>query len=136
MSAAALILSMRTNFGAGVTAASFAEGMLRTAQASIAHQIRRGQPVAIALRSLLDLRLSDRVVRGRDVAARIEHGRWLADCECGGAEYVDLVLPILCCCSCWNRADGHQWRRVELPDRESRAEIERLLLIRPDSATR
>lgn len=65
------------------------------------------------------------------VKARVNHGRWIADCPvCGGAEFVWLDTPLLLCQSCWNAAVGGKWRTVKIP-REA-AQIERLLSVRPN----
>ena len=60
--------------------------------------------------------------------ARIDFGRWIADCECGGAEYVDPADPLFFCCSCGNQAHQGKARRVIFP--ENRAEIEAAVLER------
>lgn len=62
------------------------------------------------------------------VQARIDFGRWIADCECGGAEYVDPNEPIFFCMSCGNVDTGHAARRVIFP--QQRAEIEAEVLMR------
>lgn len=68
---------------------------------------------------------------GKPVVARIEQGAWLADCECGGAMFIDPDEPVFFCCNCGNRANAGKARPVTVPDAETRAEIERLLLERP-----
>lgn len=66
--------------------------------------------------------------------------RWIADCPTcrsygrTGSEYVWLSQPLMFCMSCCNVALGGEWRRVVVPP--NRAEIERLLLARPDPRTR
>jgi hypothetical protein len=66
--------------------------------------------------------------------------RWIAVCPaCQGrgrasAEYVWLTTPLMFCTRCCNADLGGKWRQVQLP--EERAEIERLLLLRPDPETR
>lgn len=63
------------------------------------------------------------------VDARIWQGQWIADCECGGASFVDPNEPIFFCLSCANRADNGRVRKVNFPiDREV---IEGLILERP-----
>jgi hypothetical protein len=52
----------------------------------------------------------------------------------GRAEYVWLATPLFFCTSCGNASIGGRWRPVAVP--ADRAEIERLLLARPDPATR
>lgn len=68
---------------------------------------------------------------GTPVQARIWQGQWIADCECGGASFVDPDEPIFFCFSCGNRRAGGNCRAVIFPDKDTRAEIERLLLDRP-----
>lgn len=49
---------------------------------------------------------------------RVDWGRWIADCPCGGAEMVWLEGPHqIWCAQCGNAALGGQWRPVALPDR-------------------
>lgn len=59
-----------------------------------------------------------------EVTARIDHGRWIADCECNGAEYVDPDEPIFFCLSCMNAANGGKLRPVKFPPVKIRAKIE------------
>jgi len=63
------------------------------------------------------------------VIARIDYGRWLADCECGGAELVSFKDPFFFCLSCGNFSCGGRARKVEFP--RIRAAIESELLRRP-----
>jgi len=65
------------------------------------------------------------------VQARIELGQWIADCECGGCEFVDPDEPIFFCFSCGNREHANMLRPVLFPNPEVRAEIEALILARP-----
>ena len=47
-------------------------------------------------------------------------GRWMARCECGGAEVVDQKEPVFMCCSCMNEEYGRQFRNVKFPqDKEA-----------------
>lgn len=69
------------------------------------------------------LRLIDQVA-GLTVLGRVEPGqvriagelvtvdRLLADCECGGAEYVSRAQPVFFCLSCGNATNGGRWRTV------------------------
>lgn len=66
---------------------------------------------------------------GRPVSARIWQGQWIADCECGGASFVDPLEPVFFCFSCGNRADHQEARPVIFPD--DRQLIEQLVLQRP-----
>jgi hypothetical protein len=61
------------------------------------------------------------------VKARIDFGRWIADCECNGAEYVDPDEPVFLCLSCLNQAHGGRLRRVIFPPEEIRKRIEERL---------
>ena len=63
------------------------------------------------------------------VGYRKMSGRWMATCECGGCEVVDQKTPIFMCCSCFNEADGRQYRRVLFP--VEMEEIEAILSERP-----
>jgi hypothetical protein len=67
----------------------------------------------------------------RPVKARIELGQVIADCECGGAEFVDKDEPLFYCFECYNRKDGGALRPVEFPSGEEWQEISRLVLMRP-----
>lgn len=71
--------------------------------------------------------------------ARVNSGRWIADCPtpgCGGAEYVDMDNPVFFCCECRNAPSGHQPIAVTVPDATSRSGIETALLKRPAPMTR
>lgn len=70
-------------------------------------------------------------VSARPVYARIELGQWVADCECGGCEFVDHTEPIFYCFSCANRDDASKVRPVVFPEPALREEIEALILARP-----
>ncbi len=63
------------------------------------------------------------------VKAQVNHGRWIAMCECNGAEEVDWRDPTFYCLSCGNMDYGGLLRPVEFP--ENREAIEVLLLKRP-----
>lgn len=62
------------------------------------------------------------------VKARIDYGRWIGDCECGGAEYVDPDEPIFYCQTCGNAAHNGFAREVVFPD--ARDSIEKAVLER------
>lgn len=80
-------------------------------------------------RALLETPFQDTEARGTPVFAEVDHGQWLALCECSGAEAVDYEEPIFFCFHCGNRANGGHPRPVIFPT--AREEIERLLLERP-----
>ncbi len=71
--------------------------------------------------------VNDRLA-GNPVYARIDFGRWIADCECGGAEYVDPDEPIFFCLSCGNSATSGRARQVVFP--EDRDKIEKEVMSR------
>ena len=71
------------------------------------------------------------MILGGPVLARVDFGRWIADCpDCGGAEYVDPREAIFYCFQCGNRANGGHARPVAFPPERERLEIEALLLER------
>ena len=60
------------------------------------------------------------------VDARINHGRWIADCPfCSGAEMVTPTDPRFFCMSCDNREVGGKWLGVRFPKEAN--EIEEIL---------
>jgi hypothetical protein len=63
------------------------------------------------------------------VAARIDAGRWLADCPagCGGAEMVSAADPVFLCVSC---GSDDKWWPVTFPN--NRAAIEAEVIKRAD----
>ena len=63
------------------------------------------------------------------VRARIWQGQWIADCECGGASFVEPEEPVFFCFSCANRTHNGRVRNAIFP--EQREEIEKLILLRP-----
>lgn len=63
------------------------------------------------------------------VAARVDFGRWIADCLCGGAAYVEPDDPVFWCSSCGN--DQHHGDLLTVMFPANREEIERELLTRP-----
>jgi hypothetical protein len=67
------------------------------------------------------------------VVARVAHNRWVADCECGGAETVADGHPFFCF-SCHNFGHNGRARLVEFPPRP--AAVEAYLLRRPDPLQR
>ena len=65
-----------------------------------------------------------------EVAARINHGRWLVDCVgCNSALVVDLSQLAFMCVECGNDHNGGKWLRVIVP--KNRKAIETALLKRP-----
>ena len=82
-------------------------------------------------RRLLDTPFVGGAPVGKPVMAEVNHGQWMAFCECGGAEAVDTDEPIFYCFNCGNRATKGRPRPVAFPPQQEREEIERLLLARP-----
>lgn len=83
----------------------------------------------VALAAQRGIRMSGKVSND-PVYARIDYGRWLADCECGGAGYVDPAnTNIFFCLVCGNHKHHGDFRPVIFPpDREA---IELEVLKRP-----
>ncbi|MFD9306142.1 hypothetical protein ACFWCB_26395 [Streptomyces sp. NPDC060048] len=54
---------------------------------------------------------------GASIYARINHGRWVADCVCGSAQVVTPEDPRLACPEC-----GYGWARVVFPEDTAAAE--------------
>lgn len=83
----------------------------------------------LAARRLLDTPFIGGAPVGEPVKAEVNHGQWVARCECGGVESVDQNEPIFYCFNCGNRRVAGRPRAVVFPlDVE---EIERVLLERP-----
>ena len=61
--------------------------------------------------------------------AYVNHGRWVVDCECGGAEFAFDEGLFMCQC-CWNAKHSNQLRRVLFP--RNRSKIEITLMMRPE----
>ncbi len=66
---------------------------------------------------------------GEPVLGYVNQGRWIAMCECGGAEAVDPDEPIFYCFTCGNATTDGAPRLVIFPD--EREQIEAELLKRP-----
>lgn len=135
------IETMRTAFHAAgheVDAVGFARAMLAVRQRAVSREFAEVGIVPSAAIEIARTELGDPTSprRDRPVAARVNAGRWIADCECGGAEYVDDQVRVFMCAACFNRADGSVWRRVIFPASPARRAIEAVLLARPDAVTR
>ena len=63
------------------------------------------------------------------VKARVNHGRWIVDCECRGAEFA-FDEGLFMCQSCYNAGHKHQYRRLVFP--KNRKGIEMELIQRPE----
>ena len=62
------------------------------------------------------------------IFARIDHGRWMADCPfCRGAEFADPAYPWFACASCGNEAVDGKFVKVWFPGEALREQIEAVL---------
>jgi hypothetical protein len=85
----------------------------------------------LAHRRLLDTPFVGGAPVGTPVLAEVNHGQWMAFCECGGAEAVDADEPIFYCFNCGNHATKGRPRPVTFPQQRVIEEIEQALLERP-----
>lgn len=70
-----------------------------------------------------------KVSRKVTVYARVEHGRWLADCPwCRNAIFAPLTDPRFFCPDCLNAPIGGEFCRLVAPTVEAREQIANLLL--------
>ena len=79
------------------------------------------------------------VLDGPVAVARVDHGRWIADCPtegCGGAEFVSLAGCPFFCCECRNAATGHVPIPVVLPSEKTVGQVDAYLSARPVPAHR
>jgi len=51
----------------------------------------------------------------RPVLAYVNHGRWVADCDCNSAQVVSPADPRFLCPECVNAVSGGRWRPVLFP---------------------
>lgn len=81
---------------------------------------------------------ADGVSLDASAVARVNGGRWIADCPagCGGCEYVNFNDLRFFCCECRNAAWGNHPIPVVAPDADLRGEIEAVLKLRPIPRTR
>ena len=69
---------------------------------------------------------------GAPIEARINHGRWIADCPyCSGAELADPSNKKFFCLHCFMEENGNRPTVARFPPKPQRLEIERVLLLRP-----
>jgi len=68
-------------------------------------------------------------IAGKPVKARIDFGRWIALCECGGAEAVDPLDAVFYCVSCGNERTKGKLRKVDFPT--DYKQIEKNIMSRP-----
>ena len=67
---------------------------------------------------------------GKPIHAFVNHNRWIAVCECGGAEVVDPQHKYMYCFSCFNMLNKGRPRHVKFPPKMRR--IEAILIERDD----
>jgi hypothetical protein len=117
----------------GMSSAIFAQGILAAQKAALRRQIETIGFAPASQVKILDVTLQEpTAIAGIPVVAYVNAGRWLAKCECGGAEFVDFEDPSFMCCSCWNEPIGHAWRTVVIPAPATRVAVDRLLILRPE----
>lgn len=75
-------------------------------------------------RVMLDTPFVDEKPTGKPVKAEINAGRWIARCECGGAEAVDPEEPIFYCFACGNFSTKGRPRAVTFPENREAIEAE------------
>lgn len=136
-----VIQTMRTAFvGRGhveVEPVMFAAGVLSRTKQQIREQLRDVGWIPIEKVALLELELGDaNDPVDAPLSAIVNGGRWIAQCECGGAEHVDPTTRLFMCGSCFNAKHDHRWRMVDLPDGRTMKIVETALLMRPDLGTR
>jgi len=66
---------------------------------------------------------------GKPVKARVNHGRWIVDCACGGAELA-FDEGLFMCQACMNGGHKHKYRHLVFP--KNRPLIEAALIQRPE----
>jgi hypothetical protein len=135
------IKTMRTAFAARghdpVEPVMFATGVLRRMKAQIEAQLRDVGWVPVEKLAILELELGDPADPvDAPLTAFVNESRWIAQCECGGAEHVDPETRLFMCGSCFNVAFGHRWRLVELPNDGTMQLLGTVLLARPEPSTR
>ncbi len=90
---------------------------------ALCDDIRKSRRIVVVIKDL------DKDPVGPPVSARIWQGQWIADCECGGASFIDPEDPFFFCFGCGNRSNKNRPRPVIVPD--NWREIEAVLLERP-----
>lgn len=70
------------------------------------------------------------------IVAEVIRGKWTGRCPyCSGAAFIDPAFPFFCP-TCGMSGNGHKAMSVVWPDAKTRAQIEFLLLQRPNPKTR
>lgn len=91
---------------------------------------RRAHAAAIAKKRARGMRVAVHVSKV-PLAARVDGGTWLVDCECGAGNAVDPEDRVALCFGCGAVHEG-----VEVPDPAGIKTIEKLLLARPTQKLR
>lgn len=135
-----LIHTMRTAFatrGEPVEPVMFAEGVLRRTKSAIEAQLRDVGWVPTEKLAVLNITLGDPAKPAKaPVKAVVDASRWIAHCECGGAEHIDPQTRLFMCGACFNAAQKHRWRMVVVPNERTVQAIEKILMFRPNPLTR
>lgn len=82
------------------------------------------------------------VLTARPLVARINHGLWIASCDCGARGtprpgcVVWLDIPLGFCLRCGNQGTGQGWRPIAVPPADERRAIEAVLACRPNVGDR
>lgn len=83
--------------------------------------------MVLELASIKNKQISNEAIKNNPVYARIDFGRWLADCECGAANYISRSnLNFYYCVTCGNIMTNGKVRSVVMPDNFQEIEIELL----------
>ncbi len=84
--------------------------------------------------------VSDQVADHPSIEARVDHGRWIADCPlsienqpCNGAECVTDDDKVFICLSCGNTQVNGQLIPVVFPSKNQRHKFEKSLALRPEA---
>lgn len=84
--------------------------------------------------------VSETVADRKPIFARVDHGRWIADCtldyagqKCIGAECVTSDDKTFMCLSCGNDEVGGQLLAVRFPQKKKREDLEEVLNERPEA---
>lgn len=113
----------------GQIAANWADFVTNILRAAV-----RAHPVGnVVLPNAME-RALDHPPSGDPVIAMVNHNRWIAQCECGGAEVVDPDLPNFYCFSCFNVFNEGYARTVDFP--HYHAAIDKVLSLRDDPFTK
>jgi hypothetical protein len=77
--------------------------------------------------------VSGNIQADQEAPAYVNHGRWIVDCPCGGAECVTEDDKVFYCLSCGNAQVNGNFIRVKFPNQVERDKFEKSLALRPES---